>query len=250
MSEALTLDLGSHVLSARSAGSGDATILCIHGFLESSRAFEPLVLELDDRWRVISLDQRGHGESTSPSAGPEWDGLAGDVVAALDILRLGRVTLIGHSMGGIVALYAALGWPERIDRLVLIATPVDVSPPQAEWLRGVAEAGRRDGLTGISRATHGDETHGEISGELDALIGMAEMMERGAVGVARRLGEIECPTLSIVGSEDPMGVSAAETVVRGVSDGLLEVIDGQGHWPHRDEPRATANRIVTFLSSD
>src|SRR5690606_16488542 len=103
-------------------GPGE-TVLLLHGYADSGRAFEPLVSLLPPDWRVLAPDQRGHGESARPAAGYAMADLAADAAALLDVAGVtAPVTVVGHSMGGFVGQLLAGDRPERVGRLVLIGS--------------------------------------------------------------------------------------------------------------------------------
>jgi pimeloyl-ACP methyl ester carboxylesterase len=102
---------------------GTEPLLCLHGYTDSSFSYSrvaPLLAE--QGYHVYALDQRGHGDSERPESGYAMDDFAADVVAFMDTLGIARTTLIGHSMGSLVARRAAELYPERIARLVLIGS--------------------------------------------------------------------------------------------------------------------------------
>jgi len=95
-------------------------LVCIHGLSGNSHSFDELATHLADWYHVISLDVRGRGDS---AWGPPGDYNASvyvsDLAAMLDRLTIDRVTLIGTSMGGVISMMYAGGYPERVERLVL-----------------------------------------------------------------------------------------------------------------------------------
>src|SRR5690242_11853594 len=101
-------------------GVGDSWIVCIHGLTGNAHNFDLLAPHLTPSYRVISIDVRGRGDS-------EWGPLteylpqnyATDLAAMLDAIGVARVNLIGTSMGGVISMMYAGGWPERVERLVL-----------------------------------------------------------------------------------------------------------------------------------
>lgn len=106
-------------------GEPDAPPMVLLHALGDSRADWAPVLARFARWyRVYALDQRGHGDSDRPG-GYSFDALCADVVAFLDTLGLTGVTLVGHSMGGVVTYRAALARPDLVSRIVV----EDVPPP-------------------------------------------------------------------------------------------------------------------------
>lgn len=97
-----------------------APVLCLPGWSQAAEQFAPLMEHLGDRHRVVALDHRGHGRSGRPAGGYRVHRLAADVRDALDGLGIGRVTMLGHSMGvAVIWAYLELFGAERVDRVVL-----------------------------------------------------------------------------------------------------------------------------------
>jgi long-chain acyl-CoA synthetase len=104
-----------------------STLVLIHGFTSSIAAFQPLLLSLAQRHRVLAFDLRGHGRSSRSAGGYTASQMADDVAAALDALQCDAPVIpVGNSAGGFVATEFALRYPERVAKVVLIATPVAV----------------------------------------------------------------------------------------------------------------------------
>lgn len=100
------------------AGEGPAVVL-LHGFLESSWMWKDIVSFLKKRHRVVCIDLPGHGKSDCIGYVHSMDEMAEAVYAVLSKLKLRRVHMIGHSMGGYVALAFAERWPDYLKKLVL-----------------------------------------------------------------------------------------------------------------------------------
>jgi pimeloyl-ACP methyl ester carboxylesterase len=95
-------------------------VVLLHGFLDSWRSFEPVLSCLPESIHAIALTQRGHGDADRPTAGyGVWD-FSGDLLAFMEVLRLGPAVIVGHSMGSAVALRFALDHPNRVCGLVLV----------------------------------------------------------------------------------------------------------------------------------
>ncbi|MFI7133778.1 alpha/beta fold hydrolase [Nonomuraea sp. NPDC050153] len=104
---------------------GDPTappLLLIHGRTADHNDWNGITQHFAARHHVIALDLRGHGASDYPGS-YEMPEMAEDVVALLDHLGIGRATLVGHSLGGIVAYHLAMNHPDRVERLVLEDAP-------------------------------------------------------------------------------------------------------------------------------
>ncbi len=100
------------------AGEGPDPILCLHGITAQHRAFNALARHLEGSRPLVGVDLRGRGDSDKPESGYGLEAHAGDVIRVLDHLGLDRATLIGHSMGGFVALETALSYPDRVRAIV------------------------------------------------------------------------------------------------------------------------------------
>ena len=115
------------------AGSGQNPVICLHGITAQHRAFSALARYLGGSRPLIGVDLRGRGDSGKPEAGYGLEVHTRDVKRVLDHLGLGTAVIVGHSMGGFVALKAALSYPERVRALCLLDggwPRLDVSPEE------------------------------------------------------------------------------------------------------------------------
>lgn len=117
------VDVGEVRLACRVSGEpGGGAVVLLHALGKNGSDWDPIAEELGRRCRVYVPDLRGHGRSGWPGK-YSFELLRDDVAALLDALRLERVTLIGHSMGGVTAYLYAMKHPERVERLVLEDAP-------------------------------------------------------------------------------------------------------------------------------
>ena len=164
-----TVTLHGHAFSYTDSGTGPV-LLFIHGLLGSQKQWAHLVDELDEDHRLIVPDLFGHGESAKPVGDYSLGAHAATLRDLLDRLGIEQVTLVGHSLGGGIAMVFSYLFPERVERLVLVASGGlgrEVSPllrsatlPGAEyvlpviasgWMRDrIASAGRLLGLGGAA----------------------------------------------------------------------------------------------------
>ena len=105
----------------RMAGNGDAVLL-VHGIGDSSSTWADVMPGLAQRYRVVAPDLLGHGASDKPRGDYSLGGYANGMRDLLSVLGIERVTLVGHSLGGAVAMQFAYQFPERTERLVLVGT--------------------------------------------------------------------------------------------------------------------------------
>src|SRR5262245_56771661 len=118
------LDLPGGDVQVREDGQREGTpLVLLHGFASSMHWFTPLAERLRSDYRLIRIDLLGHGGSEKPGGGYSMEHQAEQVARVLDLLRVKRAIVIGHSMGGIVATALAERYPARVKGLVLIDSP-------------------------------------------------------------------------------------------------------------------------------
>lgn len=127
--------MSSYLLHARSHGAGRQTIVLLHGYLADSAYWKPILPALSQRFRVITLDLLGFGASPKPRDAATYTlkNHAEAVHATLDTLDIADpITLVGHSMGAIVAAEFARRYPSRVKALRLLNMPIYTSKHQAQ----------------------------------------------------------------------------------------------------------------------
>ena len=131
------------------AGSGQKPLICLHGITAHHRAFNALARHLGPSRGVVGVDLRGRGDSGKPESGYGLEAHASDVIRVLDHLGLKRAVILGHSMGGFVALKTALSYTERVRALVLLDggwPRVEVSPEEMSEEQKQEAAAIEEGL--------------------------------------------------------------------------------------------------------
>ena len=236
-------------------------VILLHGYSDSWFSFSRVLPLLSPTYHVYALDLRGHGGSDRPDGGYHMRDLAADVLAFMDAERLARVTVVGHSMGSIVAQQLALAAPERIARLVLVAS-VDVpsrSPALAELSTTVrtltdpvpVEFVREFQTSTIYRPVPDEFVDQAVaeSRKLPARVWRGLIDGMLATGAATALGESGIPTLVLWGDQDA-------TFSRAEQDGLvgmirtaeLGVYPGTGHAVHWEEPERFVRDLHGFMA--
>src|SRR5215471_13419886 len=119
--EAHEVDLHGHRAIYRVAGSGP-TVVLIHGMINSSRHWEAVAQRLAGSYRVVAPDLIGHGDSAAPRGDYSLGAHAASIRDLLTALGVERATLVGHSLGGGVAMQFFYQFPARVERLVLISS--------------------------------------------------------------------------------------------------------------------------------
>jgi len=250
------------------AGSGEAIIL-LHGYTGSTKDWACQVPLLAPAYRVIALDHRGHGMSSAPHEEEDYSIpiSSGDVYELMQLLGIDRCCLIGHSMGGFIALQFALDHPDRVSALVLVDTSsgtFDVAPGYPELRAKMDELAREEG---VEAAFEYEATHNTIRIErfrwhpqwreiarrkvlgtsVDGYIYVARSFGKWRP-VTERLGEIRVPTLIFRGDEDAPFAAASETLREAIAGSRLVIIPGAGHSPHEEAPGIFNEELATFLA--
>jgi pimeloyl-ACP methyl ester carboxylesterase len=248
--ETTKIDVGGHQLRYRSEGEGDRTIVLLHGFAETIAIWEKLLPELSGLGRLLVLEQRAHGWSSAPEPPYVWEDLAGDVLKALDGLGIAKATLIGHSLGGIVALMVAKIAPERVDELVLIGTTTESTAGQQKSLDEIVKSGRMNGLEGLAHAIWGPMSRKRVEGQPVGLTEVARLLQHlGQESLTPGLASIRTRTLCLAGTDDSGWPDAVAKVVGALGSAESEGIEGADHWPHQRRPAETAAVIRRFLGA-
>ena len=272
-----SVELNGLELAWREAGPPDGEpLVLVHGLAESSRTWDAMLPSLVDRGhRVIAVDLLGHGRTSTPHiADYSIPGLAVAVRDLLLLLELDSVTVVGHSLGGGIALQLAYLWPELVGRVVLVSSgglgrtvgailrvlsvPFPLGPLMAIPLnRLTALAVRR-----FHRRLGSD--HPKTEDWVRIFEGLSDPPRRRAflrlvrgtidargqqVAAIDRLHLADSQPLLIVWGEDdaiiPVGHGHRAHAV--VADSRLEVLPTTGHFPHLDHPERVAQMITRFL---
>jgi 3-oxoadipate enol-lactonase len=199
-------------------GPDDAAVLVFSNSLGTTGVmWDAQAAALSDRFRVLRYDARGHG-STPATRGPYTVGdLAGDVIDLIDRLELERVSFCGLSIGGMTGMWLGVNAPERIDRLVICCTGMQL-PPAEMWTERAAQV-RAEGMGCVIDATMERwftpgfrERSPEVVGRIREIFlttnpeGYAGCCEALAQFDMRgQLDAITAPTLVIAGEDDPVG---------------------------------------------
>ena len=229
-------------------GDGPAVLLG-HGYGSTRHMWDDQHRALADRWRVISWDMRGHGQTDSPDDPRQYSAalIVADMRALLQHLGVQRAVIGGLSLGGYVSLAFALAHPEMTSALVICDSGPGYrnAEARAAWNQRAheraanLEAKGLDALARRSRETQ-QAVHRSAPGLAHAARGM--LAQEGSQ-VIDGLGGIRVPTLVIVGDQDQPFVAPSEYMAKKIPGARLEVIPGAGHSSNLDQPE-TFNRVL------
>lgn len=244
------------------SGKGPAVVL-VHGGLVNSRLWDAQMKPLSKRFRVVRYDIRGYGRSQAPTG--EYQMLE-DLRALLDHLKIDKATLVGLSLGGIIAADFALEHPARVERLVLVGAGLrGDKQPRDERTARAYQIGAREGAEKYFEAFTESDLLAGIRNRPKARALMHTMMvdnfkaiEYLAKGwpqspeppTAERLAQIKTPTLVVIGSLDGKNLqNIADTLASQIPNARKIVIDGASHHPPVETPADFNRVLLEYLES-
>lgn len=215
---------------------------------------------LEERFRVVRYDTRGHGGSPVPAGPYSIDDLVDDVVALLDRLGVERAHFVGLSLGGMTGMRLAARHPERVDRLVVLCTGAHLGPSSA-WHERAATV-RAQGTGSVAEAVVARwftprylREHPEVKAASEATV--ASTPAEGYAGCCEviatmdlrpDLPRIGAPTLAIAGADDPATPPPhLAEIADAVRDGRLLVVPESAHLANAQQPQVITPAIVEHL---
>ena len=247
-----TIDRDGVEIYYESHGFG-AAVLLSHGYGATCRMWDGQVAALAERWRVITWDMRGHGQSGDPADRSLYSQAlsVGDMAAVLDACGVETAVIGGLSLGGVMSLAFHIVHQARVRALVLCDTGPGFRNPDARaaWNeRALARATELEEM-GLAAMRGGDETrlgrHRSARGLAGAARGMLAQFDDSLI---QSLPTITVPTLVVVGSEDTNFLGAADYMTAKIAGARKVVIPAAGHASNLDQPAAFNVAVGDFLS--
>lgn len=255
-------------LNYQIAGQGNAVVI-VHGYTGSAQDWENQIAALAPKHMVIALDLRGHGKSAAPSTEEEYSIpiFSEDVLTLIKQLDIAKCCLIGHSMGGFIAMQFALTYPDMLAALVLVSTnsgDMVRVPGFAELRQKLDEIAMSQGMEAafeydvmnnpqrIERFRKHPE-HREITREkmlrtsVDGYVNSWRAISKWE-SVTSRLSEITMPTLIYWGDEDVAMANGVQTLKKGIANSELITLKGVSHSPHWESPDFFNDKLLDFLT--
>ena len=265
-------------LAVRRAGTGPSVVL-IHGMAGSLTTWDPVFAELARSCDVIAIDLPGHGTSSRLRGDYSLGSLAASVRDVLDALDVKTATIVGHSLGGGIAMQFMYQFPERCERLVLVSSG-GLGREVTALLRALAVPGAGLALAGAARLQHqrqvaaagrlvrplarrvwndlpymvrqmatldDPETRSAFLATIKAVI---EVGGQGINATDRLHLATGLPMLIVWGEDDriiPSSHGSAAAAL--VPDCRFELVPGAGHYPHEDDPGLFARVLADFVAT-
>jgi pimeloyl-ACP methyl ester carboxylesterase len=236
-------------------GRGPAVLLG-HGYSATGRMWDGQRAALGDRWRIISWDMRGHGQTDSPADPKQYSAAltVADMRALLQHCGEPRAVIGGLSLGGYVSLAFYLAHPRMVRALVICDSGPGYrnADARATWNQRAQERAaslESRGLEALGKSREVRESanlHRSAQGLAHAARGM--LAQEGS-RVIDGLAGIAVPTLIIVGDQDQPFIAPCEYMAKKIPGARLEVIRGAGHSSNLDQPEAFNRVLLDFLAA-
>jgi pimeloyl-ACP methyl ester carboxylesterase len=251
-------------LSYNGSGSGQPLVI-LHGLFGSGRNWQSLARRLAERFEVFNVDLRNHGQSFHADE-MNYPAMAADVAQLIRRLEVGACHLLGHSMGGKVAMTLALAEPELVADLVIAdIAPVSYAHDHDELIDAALELP----LDSLATRADAERALGDRIGDASLRAFLLQNLVRdgdrwrwrvGWQAIKRNMNRltgfidlpedwrIDLPTLFIRGANSNyVDAGAIEVIRRHFEHVEIATLENAGHWLHAEQPQAFLERVLEFL---
>lgn len=253
-------------LNYKELGSGDHTIVIVHGLFGSLDNWQTIGKQFSEKYRVILVDQRNHGKSPHFDL-HNYESMSADLDNLLDNLQISKCILLGHSMGGKTVMRYAVDHPDRVEKLIV----ADISPKQYPVHHQLI----LQALNSVDFTE--DNSRQLISEKISQSIKSPGVIQFLMKGVARdddnnftwkfnlpvltqqieNIGEplnefdnYDGPTLFLAGEKsDYIQIDDEIIIKRNFPKASIVKIKNAGHWLHAENPKDFYNEVVSFIDN-
>ncbi|WP_428675382.1 alpha/beta fold hydrolase [Reyranella sp.] len=268
------IDAGGATIHTRIGGTG-APVVMLHGFADTGDMWGQAATAVAGNHTVVAPDLRGMGLSSQPGGGYDKKTQALDIAGVLDVLKIGKVQLVSHDIGNMVAYAFAAQFPERVTRWVAIDAPIPGIGPWEEILKSPMlwhfnfRGPDMERLVAGRERIYLDRFYNELSADPKAI---DEATRDHYAALYARPGNMHCafeqfaafaqdatdnkalalkgklamPILA-VGGDKSFGTMQAEVMRVVASDVVAQVLANSGHWVMEEQPAAMTAMIKSFL---
>jgi len=245
--------------------SGEKTILLLHGYLETLYIWEELTSLLSPRFRVISIDIPGHGLSHSPAQN-SMEFCADIANALMERLQIKKAAVMGHSMGGYVAIEAIKKYPERFGALIMMhSSPFADSPQKIEERKREIELIRQNKLMNIIKLSipkmFASNNKSKMEEKILEIIETAEVHDpEGVISIIEAmmsrvdnsefLRSTTTPIFMFFGKHDNyISSDAATSFLSTMKEPSFIFLENSGHSGFLEEPKFVTEKCTEFLNN-
>jgi pimeloyl-ACP methyl ester carboxylesterase len=240
-------------------------IVFLHGWLMSPQMWDHAIAAINGRMRTAAIWQPAHGQSTAPELGFNMLDWTQWLIDTLDALNIQKAILVGHSMGGMLAIRTTVEYPERVKGLVLVSTQDSVWDEQknGEFVQAVDMCGvawgpelapqAADLLMGEAFLKSHPAWVGTWTNEVSQydLRGMSSLGRAisGREDMSEKIGSINIPTLVVHGPEDKgIEIDIGKEMAERIPGARFEEMPGAAHCPPLEVPELFTNKFLSFLA--
>ena len=270
-SSALTLAGNSLSLHIRQWSNGNEACILLHGFGEGAYIWNDLAPSIASSFRTLAVDLRGHGDSSwDPKGGYSVEGHVADLIEVIDALQIGRLALVGHSLGGNIAIRIAAARPESVIGLAIVDFGPDLNPEGSErvladfndslrtwdsfseygaWLQLRRPLVSPTIVNNISAAALQPHPTGGYRLKCDPALGTAELRKTDSALLWNIIASLSVPVMIFRGiGSAVLTCDVAQKMAQVLPNGHLRTINHAGHGVVMDNPRQFAAALLPFLS--
>jgi 2-succinyl-6-hydroxy-2,4-cyclohexadiene-1-carboxylate synthase len=247
-------------------------LILLHGFTGSCHSWNEFAGFFCSQIESVAIDLPGHGQTESFKNPERYkiEHTAEDIIAIADHLDLEHFSLMGYSMGGRLALFLAVNYPERINALILESTSPGIADPtkrrqRQEWDYAVADRIEREGITSfvdwweqlplfatqavIPEARRANLRQERLNNNVMGLANSLRSMGTGSQpSLWDALNDLKIPTLLICGELDEKFVAVNHGMANIIPRAKLVIVGGTGHNIHFENPEGFASVLVNFCT--
>jgi pimeloyl-ACP methyl ester carboxylesterase len=260
---------GETVLACRDFGGAGPLVLCLHGLAGQAGEWVSVAQALTPSYRVLALDQRGHGRSDRQPGDVSREAFVADVATVIEKLGLGPVVLVGQSMGANTALLVAAEHPDLVSSLVVLEgspdgpqpgeNPPDTAAQIQQWLATWPAAFATENAAREFFASQGLEPDAWTAGLRQTADGLRPAFDRAVMvdciaqlasrNYWRQWRSIHCPTLIVFGQRGYFNQKHGAQLVAQARSAELVIVPDAGHDLHLEAPARVSSLLLGFLGS-
>ncbi len=252
-------DINGIKMNIVSFGDGEETFLGVSGFIANWTVWGFIFEIMSKKWKCVSYSPRGSGESPAPIETFSLQAVIDDLFGVMDALEIEKCYLGGESLGGSIALLAAMQQPERFKGLIIVNTSGPNVRPLSEEMKQFMDLISTDQKAAISTCVESifpepdiehiknNALHSMLHADPETTIRVLKLLNEGETNVP--VQNINIPTLIIYGDLDgPYTIENCKYLARTIPNAELEVIKGAGHVPLITYPKEVVEAIERRFS--